>query len=233
MGLETCAACGTEIPRRARYCTTCGVTIESSTAIPKISRWHVHRRLYDWVLHWADTPHGSAALFLLAFAESSFFPVPPDVLLIALVLGARGKWLRYAGLCTLGSVLGGLCGYGIGYGLMESVGRAIIHFYHADEYYQTVNSWYQKYDFWIVFIAAFTPIPYKVFTIASGAFHMHLLGFTAVSIVGRGARFFAVATLLYWVGPPMRRFIERYFNLLSLAFVLLLIGGFVVIGYFR
>jgi len=191
--------------------------------------WHIHRRLYDWVLHWADTPYGAPALFLLSFAESSFFPIPPDVLLIALVLGGRRRWFKFAAICTAGSVAGGIAGYGIGIGLMDTLGQRIIVLYHAEEYYQTVTRWYETYDYWIVFIAAFTPIPYKVFTIASGAFHMNLVAFCAVSAAGRGARFFMVAVLLYAFGAPMKRFIDRYFDWLALAFGVLLIGGFAVI----
>jgi membrane protein YqaA with SNARE-associated domain len=185
--------------------------------------------MYDWVLHWADTRYAAPALFVLAFAESSFFPVPPDVLLIALVLGARKRWFRYAALCTIASAIGGLAGYGIGFWLMDTVGQRIIAFYHAQQYYEQVTQWYIRYDYWIVFIAAFTPIPYKVFTIASGAFHMNIPGFAIVSVVGRGMRFFIVAALLYWFGPPIQRFIDRYFNLLSIAFVILLVGGFLVV----
>jgi membrane protein YqaA with SNARE-associated domain len=195
--------------------------------------WHLHRRLYDWVLSWAETPHGAAALFLLAFAESSFFPIPPDVLLIALVLGARRRWWRLATNCTVGSVLGAVLGYVIGMFLMETVGVRIIAFYHAQQYYRQVEEWYQRYDYWIVFAAAFTPIPYKVFTIASGAFHMNLAPFLAVSLVGRGVRFFSVSALLYVFGPPIKRFIDRYFDLLALLFVVLLVGGFLVIKYLK
>lgn len=188
--------------------------------------------MYDWVLHWAHTPHGAVALFLLAFAESSFFPIPPDVLLIALVLGARTRWFRLALNCTVASVLGGIAGYAIGLGLMDTVGQKIIAFYHAEKHYAKVTDWYQAYDFWIVFAAAFTPIPYKVFTIASGAFHMNILAFAAVSFVGRGMRFFIVAWLLHRFGEPIRRFIDKYFNLLCIAFMVLLLGGFALIRYF-
>lgn len=207
-------------------------SVPASLPAPGPGRWHLHRRLYDWVLHWAHTPYGAPALFFLSFAESSFFPIPPDVLLIALVLGARTKWWRLALNCTIASVLGGLAGYLIGMTLMDTVGQRIIAFYHAEEYFDTVTEWYRTYDFWIVFAAAFSPIPYKVFTIASGAFQMNVLAFAAVSFIGRGMRFFAVAALLYVFGPPIKQFIDRYFNLLCLIFVILLIGGFAVIRLF-
>ncbi|MCB0310156.1 MAG: DedA family protein [Bdellovibrionales bacterium] len=189
------------------------------------------RQLYDWVLSWADTPYGSLALFVLAFLESSFFPIPPDVLLVALVLGARSRWAYYATLCTVGSALGGIAGYGIGYLFMDTLGQKILDFYHAHEMYQSVLEKYQLYDFWIVFSAAFTPIPYKVFTIASGAFKMNIAGFFAVSLVGRGLRFFMVAILLYRFGEPVKRLIDKYFDLLCIAFLILLIGGFAIIKY--
>lgn len=205
----------------------------SSTPTTSAAGWRLHRRLYDWVLHWAATPHSVAALFLLAFAESSFFPIPPDVLLIALVLGSTHRWLLFAAVCTLGSVLGGVAGYGIGMFLMDTLGVKVIDFYHAQQYYDKVALWYKLYDFWIVFGAAFTPIPYKVFTIASGAFHVNIAGFVLASAVGRGARFFLVAALLRLAGEPMRRFIDKYFDWLALAFAALLIGGFAVIKYAR
>lgn len=200
--------------------------------VAPVSWWRrPHRRLYDWVLSWADTPHGAIALFVLAFAESSFFPIPPDVLLIALVLGARRRWWRFALICMVGSVLGGILGYYIGYGLMESVGQRIIHFYHAESQYERLKGWYQDYDYWIVLAAAFTPIPYKVFTIASGAFEMSLVPFTLVSCLGRGARFFLVAGLLWLFGRPLREFIEKYFDVLSIVFVVLLVGGFALVKW--
>lgn len=190
------------------------------------------RQIYNWVLHWAETPYGASALFLIAFVESSFFPIPPDVLLIALVLGSRKKWFKFAAICTLGSALGGLFGYLIGMTLMDTIGVRIISFYHAEEYYKKVTEWYAIYDYWIVFIAAFSPIPYKVFTIASGAFHMNAVGFFFVSLIGRGARFIIVSALLYKFGEPIKRLIDKYFDLLCIIFVLLLIGGFLVIKVF-
>lgn len=190
-----------------------------------------HRAMYDWVLRWADTPHGVAALFVLAFAESSVFPIPPDVLLIALVVGSLYKWHRFALICTLGSVLGGIAGYGIGAGFMDTLGRRVIELYHAEQQFARVQALYGEYDYWVVFIAAFTPIPYKVFTIASGAFGIQFTGFVGASLIGRGARFFLAAGLLRAFGQPLRILIERYFDILSLAFVILLVGGFLVIKW--
>lgn len=192
---------------------------------------HAHRWLYDWVLSWANTRYGDVALFVIAFVESSFFPIPPDVLLIALVIGARQRWLWLTFVCTAGSVLGGLAGYWIGATLMDSVGQRIISFYHAEKHWAYVTDAFTKYDVWIVFAAAFTPIPYKVFTIAAGAFHMNWLSFALVSFVGRGARFILVAGLLYLFGQPLRAFIEKYFDLLSVVFLVLLVGGFVAVRY--
>jgi membrane protein YqaA with SNARE-associated domain len=198
------------------------------------------RRLYDWVLHWAETPYGVLALFVLAFAESSFFPIPPDVLLIPLVLGARTKAFRLAANCTLGSVIGALAGYAIGYFLWwtpskEFTGLALFFFEHIPSFTQEtfygVKQLYDTWDFWIVFTAGFTPIPYKVITITSGAFDISMVMFVVASVISRGARFFLVAILIWWFGPAIKNFIDRYFNLLAIAFTVLLIGGFVAIKY--
>ena len=189
------------------------------------------RRLYDWVIHWAETPYGGWALFVLAFAESSFFPIPPDPLLIVLVLGAPKKAFRYALICTAGSVLGGLFGYLIGVLFMEGVGMPIIHFYGLESKFEHIRMLYQKYDAWAVGIAGFTPIPYKVFTIAAGAFNISIPVFLAASAISRAGRFFLVALVLYAFGPKIKPLIERYFNLLSIVFVILLIAGFIVMKY--
>ncbi len=208
-----------------------GVATAAAPAVP--GRRRLHRRLYDWVLHWADTPHGALALFLIAFVESSVFPIPPDVLLIGLVLGAPRRWLRFALICTAGSVLGGLAGYAIGYGLMDSLGQVILRLYHAEATFEHVRGLYARYDWWIVFTAAFTPIPYKVFTIASGAFGMNLAGFTLASVVGRGGRFFLVAGVLGLFGAAARRFIDRYFDRLSLALVVMVVLGFAALAWIK
>lgn len=190
------------------------------------------KRLYNWVLHWADTPYGVPALFILAFAESSFFPIPPDVLLIALALSRPKRSLYFAAICSIGSVLGGVAGYGIGYYFWDAIGQPIIDFYHAQAAYESVQIAYQENAFIAVFTAAFTPIPYKVFTIAGGICKIDLLGDLVLgSALGRSLRFFIVALLFFFFGPPIKKFIDRYFELLTVIFTLLLIGGFLAIKY--
>ena len=188
------------------------------------------RRLYDWTMHWADTPQGLAALFLIAFAESSFFPIPPDALLIAIVAAAPTKWLRAAALCTLGSVTGAFLGYAIGYGFMATAGQPIVDFYHAQHHWDKVVELYNgPWGIWFLAGAAFTPIPYKVATIAAGATQMPFVPFLLVSALGRGARFFLVAALLRIFGAPVRRTLEKHFDLAAILFLVLLLGGFLVI----
>lgn len=189
------------------------------------------RRLYDWVLRWAETPYGTWALFILAFCESSFFPIPPDILLIALSVGRPRKSLKYALVCSAGSLLGGCFGYLIGLQLMASIGDPIIRFYGLFEKYEYIQTLYVKYDAWAVGIAGFTPIPYKVFTITAGAFRINFMVFLIVSAVSRSARFFLVGGLIYLFGSKIQSFIERYFNILAVAFVILLVLGFVMIKY--
>lgn len=189
-------------------------------------------RLYGWVLHWAKTPYGTWALFILAFSESSFFPIPPDVLLIALSVVLPKKSLRYALVCSVGSILGGCFGYLIGWQFMATVGDAIIRFYGLIDKYEYIQQLYSLYDAWVVGIAGFTPIPYKVFTITAGAFRINFAVFLIASAVSRSARFFIVGGLIYLFGPKIESFIERYFNPLAIAFVILLILGFVVIKFF-
>lgn len=184
-------------------------------------------------MRWADSPRASVALFVIAVLESSVFPIPPDALLAALVLGAPRKWLRLAVLCTIGSVAGGVAGYAIGAGLMESAGNAIVHLYGAAGQLEQVQAAYARYDVWIVLAAAFTPIPYKVFTIASGAMGMNLASFVLLSLVGRGARFFLVAGLLRRFGEPLRRTVERYFNLLSIVLFAMIVAGFASLRLLR
>lgn len=189
------------------------------------------RGLYDWVLRWADTPYGMLALLILAFAESSFFPIPPDVLLIALCLGNRQKWLLFAGACSAASVVGGIAGYGIGWGLWAVVDQFFFSYVpgFTPAAFEKVKELYELYNFWIVFIAAFTPIPFKVITVTAGVFGIHFPLFVIASMVGRSARFLLVAGMLYLFGEPIRDFIDKRFNLLTIVFTILLIGGFVVL----
>ena len=191
------------------------------------------RRLYDWMLHWAHTPHGERALFILSFAESSFFPIPPDPLLMALCLGKPARAYRFALVVTVASVLGGLAGYAIG---AFAWGALAEPFYRwvpgvTPEAFGRVQALYDRWDFFAIFVAGLTPIPYKVFTISAGVFSVSLPVFMVASVVSRGIRFFVVAALIHRFGAPVSRFIDRYFNLLTWIFAILLVGGFVLIEY--
>lgn len=198
-----------------------------------VPRWAIHRRLYDWVLSLAHHKHGTWALFLLSFAESSFFPVPPDVLQIALTLEKRERAWYFATVSTIASVLGGLLGYLIGWGFWEATQDLFYRYVpgFTPQVYDKVHGLYEQWNFWIVFAAAFTPIPYKVFTIAGGVFGVFLPMFVVASFVGRGARFFIVAALLWKFGPPVKGFIDRWFNLLCIVFTVLVVGGFAVLKF--
>lgn len=189
----------------------------------------VMHRLYNWTLGWAKTKYAQTSLFLLAFAESSFFPVPPDVLLIAMTVADRFKWWRYALITTIGSVLGGVLGYYIGLTFFETVGKQIIEFYHLGKYFEIVQVKYEQNALLAVFTAAFTPIPFKVFTIAGGVFQIPLSSLIIGSVVGRAGRFFAVALALRIFGKRIADTIDKYFDLFSILFVLLIAGGFVVL----
>ena len=198
------------------------------------------RKLYDWVLHWAETPYGPAALFILAFAESSFFPIPPDALLIALVLGSSKKAFRFASICLTGSVTGAIFGYVIGHYLWwtpsnEFSSIALFFFNNIPGFTGTaffdIQKLYNEYDFWIIFTAGFTPLPYKVITISSGAFNINVVMFLVASIISRGARFFLVSFLIWKFGPSIKAFIDKYFNWVAITFTVLLIGGFAAIKF--
>jgi len=197
-------------------------------------------RSYKWLLHWADTPYGGIVLFFWALSESSFFPIPPDAFLIAMVLGARKKAYGFAGLASIASVIGGILGYAIGYWLWwdnPGVYSSIAYFFFdivpgfTHEQFVRVQGLYDQWNFWVVFTAGFTPIPYKVITISAGAFNINFIVFVIASAISRSARFFLVAWLLWKYGEPINRFIDKYLGWLSFAFVVLLIGGFVVIKY--
>lgn len=189
------------------------------------------RSLYDWTMKMAAHPHAMWWLALIAFCESSFFPIPQDVMMIPMILAARDKAFKIALVATVASVTGGAAGYAIGAGLYETIGQSIIGFYGYAEKYATFQGWYQQWGEWIVAAGAFTPIPFKVITIASGAAEMDLTNFLAVSTLGRGARFFALAVLLWYFGAPIRRLIEERFGLITSLFFALVIGGFAALKF--
>lgn len=183
--------------------------------------------LYDWMISWAESPYSVHALFILAVAEATFFPIPVDVLLIAMGLVAPDQALWFALVCTVGSVVGGMGGYGIGrYG-----GKPVLERFVAHEKIARIHSYFEKYEAWAIGIAGFTPVPYKIFTIAAGVFWINFFKFVVVSFVSRGARFFLVGGLIMVFGEEIRGFIGKYFNILSLAFVVLLAGGFYVVHH--
>jgi len=178
-----------------------------------------------WVAHWANTPYGPVALFVLAFAESSFFPIPPDVLLIALALLDPDSALYYALICSIGSVLGGAFGFFLGL----KGGRPLLLKLFSKEKIAMVETYYQKYDVWAVGIAGFTPIPYKVFTISAGVFNLDFKRFLVASLLSRSGRFFLVAAFIAIFGQKIKPFLKEYFNLVTITFIVLLIAGFYVV----
>lgn len=190
------------------------------------------RRIYLWTISWADKPAGSKALFWVAFAESSFFPIPPDVLLMALCFGKREKWVKYAFLCSVGSVLGGVAGWLIGWGLGEAVAKPLLGLFDpSGETQQQIKTWYDAYGFYGILIAAITPVPYKVFTVFSGLMSYSLPMLVLASVLGRGFRFFVVAALIRVFGSTVKPLVEKHLEWFFLAGTALLIGGFVAIKY--
>lgn len=189
------------------------------------------RKLYDWTMSLAAGPRASWALAAVSFIESSIFPIPPDTLLIPMVIANRAKAWIYASLCTIASVFGGLFGYAIGALLFDSVAQPILAFYGYADKFASFTAYYNDWGVWIVLIAGLTPFPYKVITIASGATGLSLPVFLVASVVARGLRFFILSALLYWVGPPIRDFIERRLGLVFTIAMILLVGGFVVVKY--
>ena len=189
------------------------------------------RRLYDWTMSLASGPRAPAALGAVSFVESSVFPIPPDILLIPMVISERRKAWWFATLCTITSVLGGLLGYVIGAFLFIQIAEPILAFYGYLDKFESFKEQYNDWGAWIVFFAGVTPFPFKVITIASGATGLNIVIFVLASIVARGLRFFVVAGLLYWLGPPIRNFIEARLGLVFTIFVVLLVGGFILAKY--
>jgi membrane protein YqaA with SNARE-associated domain len=189
------------------------------------------RRAYDWTMRLAAGPNALPALAVISFVESSFFPIPPDVLMIPMILAAPHRAWRIAAICTLSSVLGGFLGYAIGYFAFEAIGEPVLRFYGATERYRELELLYQQWGAWLIIIKGATPIPYKLVTIASGAFHFDLLTFTVSSVISRGIRFFLLAALLWQFGEPVRGFVEKRLTLVTTLFAVALVGGFVALRY--
>jgi membrane protein YqaA with SNARE-associated domain len=189
------------------------------------------RRLYDRIMQLAEGPEAMKWLALVSFAESSFFPVPPDAMIVPMVLARPERAWRIAAVCTLASVVGGFFGYAIGYFLFETIGQRIVDFYGLQSAFLKFDQEFQQWGLWIILIKGLTPIPYKIVTIASGVAHFDLLVFALASLATRGARFFLVAALLRAFGPPLRTFIERYLTLVTTALALVVVAGFVALKY--
>ena len=189
------------------------------------------QKTYDIMLDLSAKPNALLFLFIVAFAESSFFPIPPDIMLIPMILATPNKAWRIASVATAASVLGGCLGYAIGIFAFDLIALPILKFYNALEQFHTFENYYHQYGAWIVFGAGITPFPYKIITIASGVVHLDIVVFTIASILARGMRFFLVAWLLKKYGPPMKTFIEKHLGILSIVFLILLIGGFAIIKY--
>lgn len=195
------------------------------------------RRLYDWMLSWGNSRWGVLALFLFAMAESSFFPIPPDVLLIALCIGATSRSFRFSLVCLTGSIVGAVIGYAIGYFLWQTpsgeytpLAEFFFSHFFSKEAFSHVAALYERYNFWIVFTAGFTPLPYKVFTISGGVFAISFPMFIIASVISRGLRFFIIGALIWKFGAPIKSFIDKYLNLLAVLFTILLIGSFILLG---
>ena len=189
------------------------------------------RRLYDWIISLSGSPRAMPALAAVAFAESSFFPIPPDAMIIPMVIAQPHKAWRIAAVATAASVVGGMFGYAIGYYLYETAGRWLIDFYGLQEGVDSFREQFNRYGFWIILVKGATPIPYKIVTIACGIAHYSIPMFMLASVITRGARFFIVAALLKRYGEPIREFIERRLTLVTTAFVILIVAGFVALRY--
>lgn len=187
--------------------------------------------MYDWVLQWAATPYALPALFFVSFVESSFFPIPPDVLLIAMTVAVPALWIRFSLFCSIASVLGGMFGYFIGYQFMDLIGNHIVEFYHLQAKFEKIGGLYDEHQAWAVAAAGFTPLPYKIFTLAAGAFKINFPTFVLASAISRSARFFLVGFIIYKFGPPIKVIIEKYFNIFSIVFFILLVLGFYLLKF--
>lgn len=188
----------------------------------------VVKKTYDWIMNWASTPYALYALALLSFTESFFFPIPPDILLIAIAFSKPKHSFLYAGICSLSSVAGGIVGYFIGYFLFESIGKLIFDLYGGINGFETVKEYYNSKGAWMVLIGGFTPVPYKLITIASGVFLLDFKIFLICSIISRSARFFLESLLIFYFGEKIRLLLEKYFNLFTIFLFVTVILGFLL-----
>ena len=188
----------------------------------------VVKKTYDWIMNWASTPYALYALALLSFTESFFFPIPPDILLIAIAFSKPKHSFLYAGICSLSSVAGGIVGYFIGYFLFESIGKLIFDLYGGINGFETVKEYYNSKGAWMVLIGGFTPVPYKLITIASGVFLLDFKIFLICSIISRSARFFLESLLIFYFGEKIRLLLEKYFNLFTIFLFVAVILGFLL-----
>lgn len=218
----------------AKKFTQLSTQMKTSSEQREQKRPNIIKRLYNWTISWADRPQGAWALGVLSFVESSFFPIPPDVLLIPLVFGKPKRWWYFALICTVASVLGGVFGWLIGNLAWSAIGDFFFNYVpgFTPENFEKVSSLYKDNAFLAIFGAAFTPIPYKIFTIAAGVCKVSIMDLVLASIVGRGGRFLLVSIIIYFVGEKARGFIEKYFNTLAMIFFVLLVAGFVCIKFF-
>ena len=191
----------------------------------------IFRNLYDWTLDKSSKKEASWFLSIISFAESSFFPIPPDIILIPMVLARKAQAFFYAFLCTFFSVIGGMFGYLIGLTVFNSIGILLLNFYQLGEQVAEFKSYYNSYGAWIVMIAGFTPFPFKVITISSGLFQLNFIVFIICSILSRGLRFYIVTGLLYFFGDKIKLFIDKYFNILTILFFIILIGSILIIEF--
>lgn len=189
------------------------------------------QKTYDWMMEKAAHRHAVWWLAFISFIESSVFPIPPDLMLIPMVLAAPTRWFRLAMVCTLSSVVGGYLGYAIGYYFMDSIGAAILAALHLTEKFDALKPLVDEYGVWVIIVKGATPIPYKLITIAAGAFHFDLAHFSFASVIARGMRFFLVAVLLWRFGPPIRVFVEKRLKLVTTALVVLMVAGFAVLKF--
>ena len=190
------------------------------------------RKIYDWIIRLSGNNNALIWLFIISFVESSFFPIPPDIMLIPMILATPKKAWKIAGVCTLASVIGAYLGYILGVYFFQLIAEPLLNFYGYLEKFNEFKKLYEEYGAWIVFGAGITPFPYKIITIASGVVHLNLAVFTVASVIARGLRFFLIAWLLKTYGEKMRIFIEKNLGWLSVLFLLLLFGGFLLIKFF-